>query len=50
MEGQLASWIVSLITGGVGGNVTDLNIHSRHHGIVLMAVIGLIKNAMAKKQ
>jgi uncharacterized membrane protein YeaQ/YmgE (transglycosylase-associated protein family) len=91
MEGQLLSWLVSLITGGVGGNIAGAlfknlslgplgntiagvvggglggqllsaalgagtpggiagNIAgSGVGGIVLMAIVGLIKNALAKK-
>ncbi|HTC15849.1 MAG TPA: hypothetical protein VK695_08620 [Steroidobacteraceae bacterium] len=92
MESQLVGWIISLITGGVGGNIAGAVLKnlslgplgntiagvvggglggqiltallgsggappgilgnvagSGVGGIVVMAVVGLIKNAMAKK-
>lgn len=45
MEGALGSWLVSLISGGVGGNVAGVLNKSRSLGPVLNTILGAVGGA-----
>lgn len=53
MEGSLVSWLISLATGAVGGNIGGAlfkNLSLGTLGNTIAGVVGgFIKNAMAKK-
>lgn len=42
MEGALGSWLVSLISGGVGGNVAGFLNKSRSLGPMLNTILGAV--------
>lgn len=45
MEGALGSWLVSLISGGVGGNVAGLLNKNRSLGPILNTILGAVGGA-----
>jgi uncharacterized membrane protein YeaQ/YmgE (transglycosylase-associated protein family) len=42
MEGQLMSWIISLISGGVGGNIAGALMKDKSLGLIGNTIAGLL--------
>ena len=42
MEGALASWIASLLSGAVGGNIAGALLKNKSLGVALNSIVGIL--------